>query len=65
MIQKVNLHVGSIAEMGKRFIGAWHQLERGETVSETNLTFFSLETMRMAFAPLTIASKHQYRFQAD
>jgi predicted transcriptional regulator len=45
MNEKVNLHVGSIDEMGGRFVDAWHRLERGEEVHETNLTFFDLETM--------------------
>ena len=29
MSEKVSLHVGSIDEMGKRFIGAWKRLESG------------------------------------
>ena len=51
MNEKVNLHVGSIEEMGKRFIGAWLQLERGKKVGETNLTFFNLETMMSTLSP--------------
>ena len=51
MSETVNLHVGSIEDMGKRFVGAWHQLERGEVVKETNLTFFSLETMMSTLSP--------------
>lgn len=51
MSETVNLHVGSVDEMGKRFIGAWHRLERGEKVRETNLTFFSLETMMATLSP--------------
>ena len=47
----VKLHVGSVEEMGKRFIGAWHRLERGEAVSETHLTFFDLETMMATLSP--------------
>lgn len=37
--------------MGKRFIAAWHRLERGEEVKETNLTFFSLEMMMSTLSP--------------
>lgn len=55
MSETVKLHVGSIDEMGKRFIGAWHQLERGEAVKETNLTFFSLEAMMSALSPKRLA----------
>ncbi len=51
MSEKVNLHVGSIDEMGKRFIGAWNRLESGEKVNETHLTFFSLEAMMATLSP--------------
>jgi predicted transcriptional regulator len=51
MSQTVNLHVGSIEEMGKRFVGAWNRLEQGEKVKETNLTFFNLETMIATLSP--------------
>jgi predicted transcriptional regulator len=55
MSETVNLHVGSIEEMGKRFVGAWHRLERGEKIKETNLTFFSLETMLSTLSPKRLA----------
>lgn len=55
MSETINIHVGSIEEMGKRFIGAWHRLERGEEVKETNLTFFSLETMMTTLSPKRLA----------
>lgn len=45
MSEKINLHVGSIEDMGKRFIDAWHKLEQGEAVDETHFTFSDLETM--------------------
>lgn len=51
MSETVRLHVGSIEEMGKRFVGAWHRLEGGEVVRETNLTFFSLEAMTSTLSP--------------
>ena len=44
MKQTARLHVGSVEEMGKRFVDAWRRLERGEKVRETHLTFFDLET---------------------
>lgn len=31
----INLHVGSVEDMSKRFIGAWHKLEQGNAVDET------------------------------
>lgn len=55
MNEIVNLHAGSIEEMGKRFVGAWHRLERGEEVKETHLTFFSLETMMSTLSPKRLA----------
>ncbi len=47
----INLHVGSIEDMGKRFIGAWHKLEQGHVVDETHLTFLDLETMVSTLSP--------------
>jgi predicted transcriptional regulator len=51
MSAKVSLHTGSIEDMGKRFIGAWHKLESGEDVRETHLTFFSLQAMMATLSP--------------
>ena len=51
MSETVRLHVGSVDEMGKRFVGAWHRLERGKAVRETHLTFFSLEAMMSTLSP--------------
>ena len=51
MSETVNVHVGSVDEMGRRFVDAWHRLERGEAVSETHLTFFSLEAMMATLSP--------------
>ena len=55
MSEKVNLHVGSIDEMGKRFSGAWRRLELGKKVRETHVTFFSLEAMMAALSPKRLA----------
>ena len=55
MSETVNLHVGSVEEIGSRFISAWHRLERGEEVKETHLTFFSLETMMTTLSPKRLA----------
>ena len=51
MSESVRLHVGSIEEMGKRFVGAWHRLEQGQAVEENHLTFFSLEAMMSTLSP--------------
>jgi len=46
-----NVHVGSLEDMGKRFIDAWHLAERGEAVSETNITFHNLPALLAALTP--------------
>lgn len=51
MSKAVVLQVGSAADMGKRFIDAWHRAEQGEKVSETHLTFFSFEALTAALSP--------------
>jgi predicted transcriptional regulator len=62
MSETVRLHVGSIEEMGKRFAGAWHRLERGKAVKETHLTFFSLEAMMSTLSPKRLELlKHVHR----
>lgn len=47
----VKLHVGSVDEMGKRFVDAWHRSEGAEKVEEAHLTFLDLEAMRSALTP--------------
>lgn len=62
MSRSVQLHVGSLDEMGKRFADAWHRLERGKPVRETHLTFFSLEAMMSALSPKRLELlKHVHR----
>lgn len=51
MSKKVTVHVGSIEEMGARFVNAWHRLEKGEKVRETHLTFTDLPAMLAALSP--------------
>lgn len=63
MSGKVNLHVGSIDEMGKRFIGAWHRLEQGDQIDETHLTFFNLEAMLATLLPKRLALLRQVHRQ--
>jgi len=50
-MSEVKLHVGDIADMGKRFIDAWNKLEAGQSVNERHLTFFSLDAMMAALTP--------------
>ena len=66
MKQTARLHVGSVEEMGKRFVDAWRRLERGEKVRETHLTFFDLETMMATLSPKRLALlKHVRRHPAS
>jgi predicted transcriptional regulator len=51
MSETIKLNVGSIDDMGKRFISAWHRLEQGEDVKETHLTFFNWSEMVSALSP--------------
>ena len=66
MSETVRLHVGSVDEMGKRFVDAWHRLERGRAVKETHLTFFSLEAMMSTLSPKRLEMlKHVHRHPAN
>lgn len=66
MSETVRLHVGSIDEMGKRFVGAWHRLERGKVVKETHLTFFSFEAMMSTLSPKRLELlKQVHRYPAN
>ena len=47
----VQVHVGSLEDMGKRFVGAWLQASRGERVSETHVTFLDLRAMLETLSP--------------
>lgn len=51
MSDNVRVHIGTPDDMGQRFIDAWHRAERGEAVSETNVTFRDLETLLAALTP--------------
>ena len=51
MSKKVKVNVGSLQDMGKRFVGAWHRLERGEKVRERHVTFPDLRSMLSALSP--------------
>lgn len=60
----INLHVGSVEDMGKRFVGAWHKLEQGNAVDETHLTFLDLETMVSTLSPKRLALLRHVRQHA-
>lgn len=48
---KVQVNVGSLADMGKRFAGAWNRAQAGEPVDETHVTFLDLQTMLDTLSP--------------
>ena len=48
---KVQVNVGSLAEMEKRFSKAWNQAAAGEQVDETNVTFLDVQTMLDTLSP--------------
>ena len=50
MSKKVNIHVGTLDDMSKRFVNAWHRLERGERVRERHVTFPNLSAMMSALS---------------
>ncbi len=51
MSKRVKVHVGTLEEMGKRFVGAWHRLESGEKVRERHVTFPDLPAMLNSLTP--------------
>lgn len=48
---KVQVNVGSLADMGKRFASAWNQATAGEQVHETHVTFLNVQTMLDTLSP--------------
>ncbi|EME68429.1 hypothetical protein H261_18477 [Paramagnetospirillum caucaseum] len=47
----VNVRIGTLDDMGRRFSDAWHRAEAGEAVDESNLTFPDLEALLAALTP--------------
>lgn len=51
---KVQVNVGSLADMGKRFASAWKQAEAGEAnsqINQTHITFLDVQTMFETLSP--------------
>lgn len=66
MSEKVEVHVGTLEDMGRRFIDAWHRAESGDAVNETCVTFHDLPTLLAALTPkrldlLRYVRHHQVR----
>jgi predicted transcriptional regulator len=48
---KVQVNVGSLADMGNRFSQAWNRAAEGETLDETHVTFLTIQTMLETLSP--------------
>jgi len=48
---KVQVNVGSLADMGKRFAQAWNRAAAGDQVEETHVTFLNIQTMLDTLSP--------------
>ena len=48
---KIQVNVGSLADMGKRFSQAWNRAAAGEAVDETHVTFLAIQTMLETLSP--------------
>jgi predicted transcriptional regulator len=51
MSKRIKVNVGTLDDMGRRFVNAWHRIERGEKVRERHLTFPDLAAMLNALSP--------------
>ena len=51
MANKVQVHVGSLADMGRRFAGAWNRASAGERLNETHVSFLDVQTMQATLSP--------------
>lgn len=50
-MNKLQLHVGTLGDMGERFTRAWHRAARGKHVEESHVTFLDLQTMLETLSP--------------
>ena len=48
---KVQVNVGTLADMGKRFVGAWNRAAAGKKANETHVTFLDVQTMLDTLSP--------------
>ena len=51
MTTKVQISVGTLADMGNRFAGAWNRAAAGQDVDETHITFLDVQSMLTALSP--------------
>ena len=49
--RNINVHIGSLADMGERFKSTWKDVEAGRAVTRDHVTFPSLESFMAAMSP--------------
>jgi predicted transcriptional regulator len=49
--RNINVHIGSLTDMGERFKAAWKDAEAGLPVTRDHVTFLSLESFMAAMSP--------------
>jgi predicted transcriptional regulator len=49
--KQLSVHIGSLADMGDRFVAAWKSLEAGQPVHTDNVTFIDLASFMTAMSP--------------
>ena len=64
MSRKVNVHIGTTEDMGRRFVSAWRRLENGERVRERHLTFTNLSALLNALTPKRLELLREVRREA-
>jgi predicted transcriptional regulator len=50
-VNKVQVNVGNLADMGKRFSAAWNRAVAGESQVENHITFLNVQTMLDTLSP--------------
>ena len=49
--KQLSVHIGSLADMGDRFVAAWKTLEAGRPARADNVTFINLASFMTAMSP--------------
>jgi predicted transcriptional regulator len=57
----VNLHISSLEDMGRRFVGAWKDAEAGRGRASRHTTFLGLESFTAALSPKRLALLRRLR----
>jgi predicted transcriptional regulator len=60
---RINVHIGGLDDMGRRFIDAWHAAEAGNPVNRDNVTFLTLEAFMAAMSPKRLELMRHLRRQ--